>query len=261
MLLGGNVSRLVNQIQGLPWWLSGKESTCQCRRHRFNPWVRKIPWRRKWQHTPVFLPGKSHGRESLVGYTPWGRKRVRPDRVSKQQQQTRSKSGKASGTYSLQNTLFILIIMVPKVTVSVVPVCIALGSLAAKASQNVMVLFFPKQFQHRLKLVGHYPFTKHSCLVNYNFEADTSRNLIVPISCSFQSKCLVSRISDISTMYCKTVSPPSTGTLLLFSLCLHHPFGVLGKGVMPDKIPQLFLWHGHLTYIAQGKDCFILLTS
>ena len=124
-----------------------------------------------------------------------------------------------------------------------------------------MVSFFPKQFQHRLKLVGHYPFTKHSCLVNYNFEADTSRNLIVPISCSFQSKCLVSRISDISTMYCKTVSPPSTGTILLFSLCLHHPFGVLGKGVMPDKIPQLFLWHGHLTYIAQGKDCFILLTS
>ena len=151
--------------------------------------------------------------------------------------------------------------MVPKVTVSMVPVCIALGSLAAKASQNVMVSFFPKQFQHRLKLVGHYPFTKHSCLVNYNFEADTSRNLIVPISCSFQSKCLVSRISDISTMYCKTVSPPSTGTILLFSLCLHHPFGVLGKGVMPDKIPQLFLWHGHLTYIAQGKDCFILLTS
>ena len=38
---------------GLPWWLSGKESTCQCRRHRFDPWVRKVPWRRKWQLTPV----------------------------------------------------------------------------------------------------------------------------------------------------------------------------------------------------------------
>ena len=40
----------------------------------FDPWVRKIPWRRKWQPTPVFLPGKSHGRRSLVGYSPWGRK-------------------------------------------------------------------------------------------------------------------------------------------------------------------------------------------
>ena len=40
---------------GFPWWLSGKESTCQCKRHRFNPWVRKIPWRRKWLPTPVFL--------------------------------------------------------------------------------------------------------------------------------------------------------------------------------------------------------------
>ena len=36
----------------------------------FNPWVRKIPWRRKWQPTPVFLPGKSHGQRSLVGYSP-----------------------------------------------------------------------------------------------------------------------------------------------------------------------------------------------
>ena len=41
---------------------------------RFNPWVKKIPWRRKWQPTPIPLPGKSHGRRSLVGYNPWGRK-------------------------------------------------------------------------------------------------------------------------------------------------------------------------------------------
>ena len=48
---------------GLPRWFSGKESTCQHRtlRHRFDPWVRKIPHRRKWQPTPVFLLGKSHG--------------------------------------------------------------------------------------------------------------------------------------------------------------------------------------------------------
>ena len=40
----------------------------------FNPWVGKIPWRKKWQSTPVLLPGKSHGQRSLVGYSPWGRK-------------------------------------------------------------------------------------------------------------------------------------------------------------------------------------------
>ena len=55
---------------GFPRWFSGKESTCQCRRHEFNPWVGKIPWRRKWQPTPVFLTGKSHGQRSLVGYSP-----------------------------------------------------------------------------------------------------------------------------------------------------------------------------------------------
>ena len=50
----------------------GKEPGCQCRRLRFYPWVRKIPWRRKRQPTPVFLPGKSHGQRSLGGYSPWG---------------------------------------------------------------------------------------------------------------------------------------------------------------------------------------------
>ena len=61
-------------ILGLPWWLSGKELACQCRMHGFNSWVGNIPWRRKWQLTPVFLPGESHGQESLVGYSPWGHK-------------------------------------------------------------------------------------------------------------------------------------------------------------------------------------------
>ena len=51
------------------------------------PTVRKTPWRRKWQPTPVFLPGKSHGQRSLVGYCPWGRKRVRYDLATKQQHQ------------------------------------------------------------------------------------------------------------------------------------------------------------------------------
>ena len=56
---------------GLPWWLSGKEPSCQCRRRGFDPWVGKIPWRRKRQPTSVFLPGKFHGPSSLVGYSPW----------------------------------------------------------------------------------------------------------------------------------------------------------------------------------------------
>ena len=43
----------------------------QCWRLRFDPWVWKIPWRRKWQPTPVLSPGKSHGQRSLVGYSPW----------------------------------------------------------------------------------------------------------------------------------------------------------------------------------------------
>ena len=42
-----------------------------CRRPRFDPWVRKIPCRREWQPTPVFLPGKSHVQRNLVGYSPW----------------------------------------------------------------------------------------------------------------------------------------------------------------------------------------------
>jgi len=62
------------KIYGLPRWLSGKEPTCQCRRLRFDPWIRKISWRRKWKPTPVFLLGKSHGQGSLVGYSPSGSK-------------------------------------------------------------------------------------------------------------------------------------------------------------------------------------------
>ena len=59
---------------GFPGGTSGKEPTYQSRRPRFNPWVGKIPWRRAWQPTPVFLPGESHGQRSLVGYSPWGGK-------------------------------------------------------------------------------------------------------------------------------------------------------------------------------------------
>ena len=69
---------------GLPRWLRGRECACQCRRCGFYPWVRKTPWRRKWQPTPVFLPGKSHGQRSLAGNSPWGSHRVRHGLVTQQ---------------------------------------------------------------------------------------------------------------------------------------------------------------------------------
>ena len=62
---------------GFPRWLSDKESAYQCRRRRrlgFDPWVGRIPWKKKWQPTPVLLPAESHGRRSLVGYSPWDHK-------------------------------------------------------------------------------------------------------------------------------------------------------------------------------------------
>ena len=72
-------------LTGHPSWLSGKEPACQCKRHRFDPWVSEFPWRRKWQPTPVFFPGKSHRRgRSLVGYSPWGCKRVRLNLATQQ---------------------------------------------------------------------------------------------------------------------------------------------------------------------------------
>ena len=65
----GFYSRL-HQALGFPGGASGKEPACQCWRHKkhgFDPWVRKIPWRRAWQPTLVFLPGESHGQRSLNG--------------------------------------------------------------------------------------------------------------------------------------------------------------------------------------------------
>ena len=59
---------------GFPGGSDGKESCLQCRRPGFDPWVGKIPWRREWQPTPVFLPEESHGQRSLAGYSPWDHK-------------------------------------------------------------------------------------------------------------------------------------------------------------------------------------------
>ena len=61
-------------VVGVPGSASGKELTCQCRRHKrlgFDPWIRKMPWRGAWQPTSVFLFGKSQGQRSLAGYSPW----------------------------------------------------------------------------------------------------------------------------------------------------------------------------------------------
>ena len=56
------------------FWLRWQSVCLQHGRPGFDPWIRKIPWRRKWQSTPVLLPGKCHGQRSLVGYSQWDRK-------------------------------------------------------------------------------------------------------------------------------------------------------------------------------------------
>ena len=72
--------------QGASLVFRSKESTCQCSRCGFDPWVGKIPWSRKWQPTPVFLPRKFHGQRRLKGCSPWGHKRVRHNLTTVQQQ-------------------------------------------------------------------------------------------------------------------------------------------------------------------------------
>ena len=72
---------------GFPWWLSCKNlpaNVFQCRRCRIDPYIEKIPCRRKWQPTLEFLPGKCHGKRSLLGYSPWGL-RIGHDLATKQQ--------------------------------------------------------------------------------------------------------------------------------------------------------------------------------
>ena len=71
----GSQSDAHDSATDLPRGSDGKASAyALCRRPGFDPWVRKILWRRKWQCTPVLLPGKSHGWRTPVGYSPWGRK-------------------------------------------------------------------------------------------------------------------------------------------------------------------------------------------
>ena len=56
--------------KGFSGGLDGKELTCNAIEPEFNPWVKKIPWRREWQPTPVFLPGEFHEQRSLADYSP-----------------------------------------------------------------------------------------------------------------------------------------------------------------------------------------------
>ena len=71
---------------GLPWWLSGEEFACQCRRCRFHPWVRKFPWRRECLPAPVFLPGELLAQGRLAGYSLWGCKESHNLATEQQQQ-------------------------------------------------------------------------------------------------------------------------------------------------------------------------------
>ena len=71
----------VRGLQGLTRGFSGKESSSQCWRCQrciFDAWVQKIPWRRAWQPTQIFLPRESHEQRSLAGYSPWGHKELDP---------------------------------------------------------------------------------------------------------------------------------------------------------------------------------------
>jgi len=92
-------SCLENPRDGGAWWAAVygvtqswtqlkrlNSSSSSSRRQGFNPWSRKIPWRRKWQPTPVCWPGELHGQRNLVGYSPCGAERVGHDLVTKQQQ-------------------------------------------------------------------------------------------------------------------------------------------------------------------------------
>ena len=73
---GTTINKFLLKNTGLPWWLRWLSVCRQRGRPGFDPWVGKIPWRRKWQPTPVLLPEVSYGWTSLVGYSPWGCKKL-----------------------------------------------------------------------------------------------------------------------------------------------------------------------------------------
>ena len=124
--------------QRLPWWFSGKESACQCKRWGFNSWVGKIPWRKKWQRTPGFLPGKCHGQRSLEGHSPWGRKELdRTEQLNNNIMDTGRKDLCPYGSYPMGAGLFSFLIHSTH-TEHLTMVSITLGSGAAELKTDII---------------------------------------------------------------------------------------------------------------------------
>ena len=131
---------------GFPGSAGGKESTCQCRKHRrlaFDPWVGKIPWRRAWQPTPEFLPGKPHGLRSLVGYGPQGFKESDMTEAT-QQAHIKTQLQKHFIEFvvrTLLRTLFTILLNVPGIKHHIRKKVLELSSSKIKKKkQNVLLL-------------------------------------------------------------------------------------------------------------------------
>ena len=98
--------------KGFPGGSKVKNLPANCWKCRFNSWVGKMPWRRKWQPTPVFLPGKSHWQRTLAGDSPWSRQRLRHGLATKQQLRWTSKHKAIPGmTVLIICTVFYLCIV------------------------------------------------------------------------------------------------------------------------------------------------------
>ena len=92
--------------KGFPGGASSKEPACQCRRGKrsgFDPWVGKLPWRREWKPTPVFLLGESHGQRSLASCSPWDHKEDTTEWLSTHIHSFISKEGINSDRISFMN--------------------------------------------------------------------------------------------------------------------------------------------------------------
>ena len=101
----GNLCTLPSSSLWLPWWLNGKESACRWGKCRFDPWVLKIPWRRKWQLAPVFLPGICHGQRNC-GLQSMRLQRVGHNLASRKQQQNCSEKKSLNKTGAEGKWLF-----------------------------------------------------------------------------------------------------------------------------------------------------------
>ena len=105
-----SLARLISVfvLAGFPWWLRGLRIHLQCKRHGrhgFNPWIRKILWRKQWQPTPVVLPGEFHGKRSLGGFIQsMGSQRVRHSWVTERAHTLSHNSG-GQGMYLIMSLI------------------------------------------------------------------------------------------------------------------------------------------------------------